>query len=272
MPALAEESALAGGGGRWLQHDVALAPGPDSAWETIVHWWSAIVVSGRVRPPAWFVRKPPGLRLRVRVDDAEHGERIVRAIDPANAPGGVWTPGLYEPEQHRFGGPLTLAIAHDQLAISTASWIAWESQRRADDAVLAAEVMAVLLYDDVLARVTGDKGERWDVWCQLASLYYGMAAVPGSGRRTGLDLAAIAARGTAAERHILADAKAGNAGCVERLVRAVRSGASRIGPRAFAVTLATMHWNIWSIDRETLRRIVELMIAELDPVPAWSGR
>jgi hypothetical protein len=64
---------------------------------------------------------------------------------------------------------------------------------------------------------------------------------------------------------------ASNLRCADELGRAVRCGATRIGPRAFAVTLATFHWNIWAIDRATLRRALALMIEELDPVPAGAA-
>jgi thiopeptide-type bacteriocin biosynthesis protein len=255
----------------WLQLDVALDSRCDdpreAAWSAVERWWHALDDDASSRPRfAWLLRKPPGLRLRVSVDADARWLQLEPRLCAGDAPG-RWSRGIYEPEHHRFGGPAGSTIAHAMLTAATRGWIAWESLRRRDETELDASVVALAIYDDFVRRVTSDVPEQWDVWCRLAQQYYGVIAAPGVGRRSGLDLGQICARGSTQERRIIDEMRDHNARCADDLTRALRSGATRIGPRAFAVTLATFHWNIWAVDRPTLRRALALMISELDPVP-----
>jgi thiopeptide-type bacteriocin biosynthesis protein len=249
------------GAQQWLQIDVALAPAATS-WSAIERWWQAVRDDAAF---AWLLRKPPGLRLRASIVDEERRAEIERRL--CTDAHGRWNRGVYEPEQHRFGGPAGSAIAHAMLTATTRGWIAWESLRQRDEVELDAAVVALAIYDDFVRRVTSDVPEQWDVWCRLAQQYYGVCSVPGHGRRSGLDLAQVCATGATGELAILDEIREHNARCADDLARSLRSGATTIGPRVFALTLATFHWNIWAIDRATLRRALALMISELDPVP-----
>ncbi|ASU81236.1 hypothetical protein CDG81_17735 [Actinopolyspora erythraea] len=64
----------------------------------------------------WFLRKTPGLRLRIT--PADNASTIDPLLNELQTTGALttWRRGLYEPEQAAFGGPTAMSLAHELFA------------------------------------------------------------------------------------------------------------------------------------------------------------
>lgn len=119
----------------------------------------------------WFIRKPPGLRLRyLPVDERARG-RLDTLLDGLAAAGRIteWTPGIYEPEIHAFGGPAGMDVAHELFQHDSRHLLSYLARQRATGtAELGPRELGVLLFS-VLMRAAGlDWYEQGDVWARVA--------------------------------------------------------------------------------------------------------
>ena len=121
----------------------------------------------------WFVRKPPGVRLRFETadDGASLVARLVPWLAEAEARNQVRSFRLttYEAEEHKFGGSVGMELAHGLLDAHARAAVAVLAEDAAPEhrAVLWRGALGALL-DGALA----DDDERWDVWSQI------LAALP----------------------------------------------------------------------------------------------
>ena len=118
---------------RWLQVNVALARANGDAlpsaramfrelapfldqWrlENRLHWW-------------FFMRKPPDVRLRfmLRPDNGDAAGGLENALRTLRDNGQIagYSPGRYEPEQDRFGGPAAMALVHTSFDVDSTLWL-----------------------------------------------------------------------------------------------------------------------------------------------------
>ena len=119
-----------------------------------------------------FVRKPPGLRLRFSRGAARKGldaalsewlsemTRQHHVVSHAQA--------VYEPEEHRFGGPVGMAIAHGLWSADAESVLEYECLGRARRGSVSRAALWAIIVNDLLRVTLEDAAEIWDVWCRLA--------------------------------------------------------------------------------------------------------
>ncbi|MFF2657297.1 methyltransferase, FxLD system [Kitasatospora sp. NPDC058032] len=121
----------------------------------------------------WFIRKPPGLRLRYRAADPEPD--LVPRLLTALAAG--WTPGIYEPETLAFGGDAAMEAAHALFHHDSRQLLA----RAAADhpPALGRREQTVLLFSAMLRAAGLDWFEQGDTWHQVAALRPRAAAPAG---------------------------------------------------------------------------------------------
>ncbi|MFJ2111644.1 methyltransferase, FxLD system [Streptomyces sp. NPDC087850] len=119
----------------------------------------------------WFIRKPPGLRFRVLPTDGRARERLGVLLDAMVVDQRIigWTPGLYEPEAHAFGGPAAMDVAHELFQHDSRNILDRLVQiPDSGSAVLGPCELGILLIS-VLMRDAGlDWYEQGDVWARVA--------------------------------------------------------------------------------------------------------
>lgn len=114
----------------------------------------------------WFIRKRPCWRLRYRVDqDGWTGVR--QALDELARAGHItrWTPGIYEPEVHAFGGQEAMDIAHrlfhqDSREILVYLHIRPDGSQRREISLMLCSIMMRAARQDIF--------EQGDVWARVA--------------------------------------------------------------------------------------------------------
>src|SRR5690606_10860161 len=74
----------------------------------------------------------------------------------------------YEPEERLFGGPIGMQIAHDHMDADCACWLARDRAARAGSASTPALTWSAAVLNELFAETLRDRGEVWDVWCNVA--------------------------------------------------------------------------------------------------------
>lgn len=261
----------------WTQLNVGLSSGSgslrDAAWplfEGLERWLAAARQRGAVA--CWFVRKAPALRLRLRGPgfDAQAREELASLLDGLRERGPVehWGFATYEPEVHRLGGPVALELVHALLSQSTDVWLAWERLSRTGRARLGPDLMALSLYDELLARSLRASEEAWDVWMALLRIYDPTCASPprrAAGEARGLRRRAILAQASPEERALLERADAAAEAFAVGLAHAHDHCTLEGGRRALLGTLASFYFNLWCLRPATMAALCRVAVRELDP-------
>jgi thiopeptide-type bacteriocin biosynthesis protein len=260
---------------RWLQVNCALfsqGPGrpPYAPWGELgeaVEGWRA---EGRFER-AFFMQKPPGLRLRFSGDDLglrlepaliawlEAAERrdVIRGFRFAD----------YEPEVFRFGGPVGMDIAHDHFDGDSRVVMRYAALSQPDRGPVPADLFSIAVTSDLLARCVEDRAEAWDVWQRLARAAGGAPPVAGDDSvaeavRDAMLLTPTFVGGlTPAVAALMEDARAANAHVAGRLRAAQAMGRLRVGVRAWLATVCIFHWSR-----------LGLTTAEVVPMVAYMSR
>ncbi|MFI9598104.1 thiopeptide-type bacteriocin biosynthesis protein [Nonomuraea sp. NPDC052265] len=197
----------------------------------------------------WFLRKPPGWRLRLRDADTVAVDRL---LDDLTEAGTLtrWWPTIYEPETAAFGGPAGEQAAHELFCADSLGVLHYARQGRPD---LGRRELSVVLINALLQAAGLDWFERGDVFARVAQLR--PAPAPGdSGRVEALTanmrtlLAIPAQPGTPpfapgglagfATPWLTAWQSAGN-----QLGRAAAEGRLTRGLRALLTHVVIFHWN-----------------------------
>ncbi|MGW2539685.1 methyltransferase, FxLD system [Kitasatospora sp. NPDC001574] len=112
----------------------------------------------------WFIRKPPGLRLRCRAADPEPDlvPRLLTAL------GAAWTPGVYEPETLAFGGEAAMEAAHTLFHHDSRHLLARTAAGHPP--ALGQREQTVLLFSAMLRAAGLDWFEQGDAWHRVAAL------------------------------------------------------------------------------------------------------
>lgn len=208
---------------RWVQIDVAAAAAAEELAAVLVPLWTTF---GPRR--WWFVRKAPGVRVRVELDGADP-DALLMACCTALGPLGPVGATVYEPEIYRFGGTEGMDVAHDHFALDTALTVLLG---RGHDRRTNPIQWSVVALGDLSTRVVEDPAERWDAWKTLEELLTSVGEAP-------------APHAGAAEPDIplrLSSAlQRGNERVAVRLGRATL--AHGVGRRSWFAAVAVFHWN-----------------------------
>lgn len=207
----------------------------------------------------WFLRKDPGLRLRIRDLDLDLVRPALARLQDAGMIS-AWFPGIYEPEVHQFGGPEAMHAVHAYFDADTAALVrlATSSNRR-----LASTVLTLAVLNDLFERAVLVHEEVWDVWCNLQAMYRGHGRprpeVPALGlaglrRLAGPDEHAIIELYAVANRELAA--------AFDRLWR---RGALTCGRRAILPYVAAFLWNRHGVDIERMATLSDTMAAAWNP-------
>jgi thiopeptide-type bacteriocin biosynthesis protein len=242
----------------WLQVNVNLftdsgGDQPYVPWESLARQVSRWRAAGRFQV-FWFVRKPPGLRLRFAGPDL--GAQLEPALNEwlvaaegANDIRGFRF-GRYEPEVHRFGGPAGMAVAHDLFDCDSALVLRFESLDDARRRRIDRHNFALASAEDFLLLCLNDEAEVWDVWKRLAALLQDprpnvrldVGAIRASEPRQRLDSLDDEDGLTLAR-----DATAGNRRVAAALRATVDAGRLAIGVRSWLAAAAAFQWNRWGL-------------------------
>ncbi|MEV0167798.1 thiopeptide-type bacteriocin biosynthesis protein [Nonomuraea fuscirosea] len=119
----------------------------------------------------WFIRKRPGLRLRLRPRAATTTDMRAAVNATLNdlATSGLisrWGPAIYEPETAAFGGPAGMDIAHELFCADSSHIVTYLRQQ--EPGVGRKEVSMLLL--GTMLSTCLDRFERGDVWQRVAEL------------------------------------------------------------------------------------------------------
>lgn len=245
----------------WRQLDLDLGPRPHEV---------ADEVFARLQPAIdptklWFVRKPPGLRVRAHPEG--EGTDVLALIAAGLRDDGIVVSvreSVYEPEARRFGGGRAMERVHSFFHVDSRGFIAWHVQRAR--ARLAPAVASLAVVSTLFDRLLGGAGsEIWDAWANLAAMH-GIEHEGATARPlpppTFAQLQALAADHESA---VLADYDRGCEALAAGVEALRREGDFRVGLRAFAADVALFHWNRWGLVRAQRVELCEGALAAFHP-------
>jgi thiopeptide-type bacteriocin biosynthesis protein len=209
---------------------------------------------------AFFLRKPPGLRLRFLAD------KPASRLEPELVAGFLemeernlirsFRFTTYEPEVFLFGGAAGMAIAHEHFDRDTRLVLEYET-RTVDH---PRDVVSAAVLNDLFSRFVEDRGELWDVWMRVWHAH-GAPDLPHVE-----PLRPSALHQFSGELEALShEAQLGNARIASRLHAALLTRRLDCGPRAWLAQVATFHWNRWGLGPRARVRILSAMLELLDP-------
>jgi thiopeptide-type bacteriocin biosynthesis protein len=209
---------------------------------------------------AFFLRKPPGLRLRFMAD------KLTSRLEPELV---AWLLEMeqrnlirsfhfatYEPEVFLFGGAAGLEIAHEHFDRDTRLVLEYEARAYATPHY----VVSAAVLNDLFLRYVEDRGELWDIWMRVWHAH-GAPRLPEVEplAPAGFDEFPDELGGLAQE------ARLGNARIASRLRAALVTRQLDCGPRAWLAQVAAFHWNRWGLGPAARMRILAAMLELLDP-------
>ncbi|MFZ6180294.1 thiopeptide-type bacteriocin biosynthesis protein [Nannocystis pusilla] len=215
----------------------------------------------------WFVRKPPGLRIRcggpLRPELPPVLEDILLKSSHDDGDVVEWFYSAYEPETYDLGGPGATAAAHRYFDADTRLYLARERLVASGAVSLGAAAQCLAVLADLFVRCTGDHGEAWDVWCNLEKLYSGVEAPALT--LAPVSLAGLRRRTDTAEAHLLDGHEAANRAYAAELDDLWRRGELLWGRRAILPAVAAFVWNRHAVPAATIAACVRAMVVACNP-------
>jgi thiopeptide-type bacteriocin biosynthesis protein len=255
----------------WIQINVE--PTNQKAESRLFDTFSSLVgelQAARAVGHCFFIRKPPGLRLRflprAGIDRRALVSRLIRRLRAV--PGGVRRLfcSRYEPEVYQFGGPALMEEVHGHFSADTQLWVRHRDLAARGVQHIDGAVLCLAIANDLLLRcLEGAAEEAWDVWSNLARLHgfddvdRGQATLPVV--RPG-DLVGAADR---AERAILKGYERANERLARQMIRLHSRGRLLYGAREVLPWIIIFHWNRHWLGMDQRRRLCAAMIAALNP-------
>lgn len=262
----------------WVQFGLWRAAGrPDGRAElyaAIRAVSSRLLDEGRVSD-FFFMHKPPGFRLRFQAAGATRPDlasQLASLFSRWQRSGLImgWRPGVYEPEEHLFGGPVSMRSVH---RIFTADSLAWLGFHAAGPDAGPGWAMSLLQIRALFEALHIDGWEDRDVWDRLQR-QAGRRPPPATAARPELGQLAVALRTAWSARQGLAarlsPAAAELAGAYRAAVlgagshwRAdyLASGDATVGGRELAAFLIVFHWNRAGFPAARQALLTEAMLA-----------
>jgi thiopeptide-type bacteriocin biosynthesis protein len=267
---------------RWLEVRCDLFPRADGPGRFVP--WSALAAAsagwraeGRY-DQFFFVRKPPGLRLRFGGDD------VHRRLEPVLLP---WLTdaerrndlrafrfSVYEPEEARFGGPVGMALAHDAFDRDSCDAVQYEALSDDSREAVGRVALSIAITNHLLGFALGDRAEMWDVWHRLSERLGEVDGTPSGGRLPEAHVEHVVA-GDVLDPARLSDDLGRlvehrldhNVRLARSIVAARDAGRLAVGLRAWLAALTIFHWNRFGVTLELdeLRAAVGRMCVVLEP-------
>jgi thiopeptide-type bacteriocin biosynthesis protein len=114
----------------------------------------------------WFLRKHPCWRVRIAgIDPAQAAGLLGQLADERIIDG--WHQEIYEPEEHAFGGPAGMSIAHSLFCADSHGVLGYA---RLDSPPIGRRELSLLLTGALLGSARLDWFERGDVFAQVARM------------------------------------------------------------------------------------------------------
>ncbi|GAB3284178.1 thiopeptide-type bacteriocin biosynthesis protein [Kineosporia babensis] len=121
----------------------------------------------------WFMRKPPGWRVRMLRVSSELEEFVAvrTALERARTNGVVsrWWLSIYEEETTAFGGPLGMTLAHDVFVADSTGIAHLLTERPFGKDVPDRRLLSLILMTHLQRAAGLDRYERGDVWAKVAA-------------------------------------------------------------------------------------------------------
>jgi thiopeptide-type bacteriocin biosynthesis protein len=230
----------------------------------------------------FFMRKPPGARLRFRGADLERAllPKVVGLLEEEARAGRIagHELGVYDEETHQFGGEVGMDIAHQFFAADSRAFLDLLALPAGGDDASDRETLSLLALNDLVAQIAGDAWERWDVWrnMRLAGRLGSHAPDAEAALASELERNRDALARTLGPREVLAELPAGeqeilrrvfasNEEIASRFRDAAQAGALVYGPRKTLPFFIVFHWNRWGFDRATQLALSYFMEALQNP-------
>jgi thiopeptide-type bacteriocin biosynthesis protein len=260
----------------WIEVSCSLFPGADGAahipWQALAEARDEWAARGLLQG-LWFVRKMPGLKLRLRGGSrqAELEVELARWLAEAERRNDLrgFRFTRYEPERHRFGGDAGLAIAHRHFEVGSGLVLEHQAAQSAGRPRLSPLVWSVVNTSDLLLRALPDAAEVWDVWCSLQALLPTQDEEPHMPD-------AVAAGGWSAlwqqdpgaeDRTSMQVSREANDASACNLVALAAAGRLGVGLRHWLSAVTTFEWNRWGLpnDLQALTRAVDAAARQSRP-------
>lgn len=250
-------------GRRWMQANVRLRPRRGSY--DLHGFFSELFPLARALERArkidgfFFVRKPPGVRLRFALVDGAAEGAIVEHLNAA--PRVEWFPSCYEPETFQLGGPEATEVVHRHAGVDARAW--WDLERAATKN-LGASVLSLAVLNDLFRAVVEDDGDEvWDVWCHVAAAHGARPVDDGNVPRIAIEH--IAPRASAAEQRVLRAYARANRAFARSFGRLHANGKLLYARRLVLPYVALFHWNRFGFSLEERQRMYGAMTAAWSP-------
>jgi thiopeptide-type bacteriocin biosynthesis protein len=255
----------------WLQFNVALVRVEGSALANARRLLRAFDVA----TSSWreqgalssfhFMRKPPDVRLRLRVDATVRPE-IDTLLDRLTREGVVarWFSSVYEPEAARFGGDEAMDAANEWFSADTRAWLRLDALREAGGATVEPEALCAAVAHDLVVGVVDGRSEAWDIWRAYAEGHVDDApgvldALP--------DFDALVARASPEERAMLREYRAANARLAQSMRALWANGSLTAGMRSVIGTVVLFHFHRHGLSERLHAGISHGMARMLAPTP-----
>jgi thiopeptide-type bacteriocin biosynthesis protein len=155
---------------RWVQVGLAPSAGPPGSLfgelSCLVREWR----DRRLVDDFFFMNKPPGVRARFAPAPGEAPfvrAALRRSVRNWCATGLIVdvTPGIYEPEEDRFGGPGPMAHAHRMFTVDALTWLEFHARPR----TTPAWAMSLAMLRPVLDAMGVDGMREQAIWARVAA-------------------------------------------------------------------------------------------------------
>jgi len=221
----------------------------------------------------FFMRKPPGIRLRFLGPDPRRRilpdlQEVLTRLRRRRRIRRFFC-SVYEPEIRSFGGASAMDLVHAYFEVDSAAWIELDQLSAAGRGTLAADVVSLAAVNDLFLRALEDAGEVWDAWCNLAEL---RPAPKGDLPRLRVPfLAGLLPMATATERRVLRRYARANQVLARGLSRLWSRGALSTGLRAILPFVAAFHFNRHGVGGPAQSRLVGAMAEAWRPQRGMRG-
>jgi thiopeptide-type bacteriocin biosynthesis protein len=220
----------------------------------------------------FFVRKPPGLRLRFA------GTDLSGRLEPVLLPWLIDAEQrndlrgfrfvIYEPEEARFGGPIGVAIAHAAFDRDSRDAMQYEALPDAERASISPIDLSVAICTHLFEHSLGDRAEIWDVWQRLYRVIERHATTPTAARDASAPHPAPNLEALAPPvRALLVDRLDDNLRLARDIVAARDAGRLTVGLRSWLAAVTIFHWNrmFLSVSLDELATVVAGISRALQP-------